>query len=43
MVAALKEAGASVIYSEFEGVGHNSWDPAFDTRHVIDWIFAQER
>lgn len=41
MVAALKAQGAAVIYSEFEGIGHNSWDPAFDTRHLIDWIFAQ--
>ncbi|MEZ4775708.1 MAG: prolyl oligopeptidase family serine peptidase [Bacteroidia bacterium] len=44
MVAALRRAGASVIYTEFPGVGHNSWDDAFDSHPLIyDWIFAQRR
>lgn len=43
MVEALREAGAQVIYTEFDGVGHDSWSPAFETRHLIDWIFAQSK
>ena len=43
MVEALRATGAAVIYSEFPEVNHNSWDPAFDTQHMIDWIFAQRK
>jgi hypothetical protein len=43
MVNALKNAGAIVTYSEYPGVGHNSWDNAFAEPQLLDWIFAQER
>ena len=43
MVNALKNAGANVTYSEYPGVGHNSWDNAFAEPQLLDWIFAQER
>jgi len=29
MVKALKAIGADVQYSEFPGVDHNAWDPAY--------------
>ncbi|MEZ4826648.1 MAG: prolyl oligopeptidase family serine peptidase [Bacteroidia bacterium] len=44
MVDALRKAGAQVIYTEFPGVDHNSWDPAFDEHPLIyDWIFSQRK
>ena len=41
MVAAIKKAGGNPKYTEFPGVGHNSWHPAFDTPELLDWLFAQ--
>jgi predicted peptidase len=35
--------GADAMYTEFPGVGHNSWDPAYQTTGVVDWLVAQER
>ena len=43
MEAALKEAGADVQYTEFEGVGHNSWDPAYGMEELATWLFAQRK
>lgn len=44
MVAALKAAGArDVRYTEFPGVKHNSWDPAYAMPALWDWLFAQRR
>lgn len=43
MVEALREMGSPVIYTEFPGVNHNSWDPAFENRLLFDWLFAQRR
>lgn len=42
-VAALRDAGATPIYTEYEGVGHNSWTPALENRLFWDWLFAQRR
>jgi predicted peptidase len=41
MVEALKAAGASPRYTEYEGVGHESWDPAYDETELWPWLFAQ--
>lgn len=41
MVEALIELGASPIYTEYEGVGHNSWTETYANRVVWDWLFAQ--
>ena len=42
MVAALEAAGArDVRYTEFPGANHNSWDPAYATPALWDWLFAQ--
>jgi predicted peptidase len=43
MVAALKKAGAAPRYTEYEGVGHNSWERAFAEPDLLPWLFAQRR
>lgn len=43
MIKALVEAGGRPIYTEYEGVGHNSWTETFDNRLMWDWLFAQRR
>jgi predicted peptidase len=41
--AALKKAGAVPRYTEYEGVGHNSWDRAFNDPDLAKWLLAQRR
>jgi len=41
MVQAIQAAGGHPIYTEFPGVGHDSWNPAAKNRFVWDWLFAQ--
>ena len=43
MVDALVAAGGLPIYTEYEGVGHDSWTPTFGNRCVWDWLFAQKK
>ena len=43
MVQALEAAGGQPIYTEYEGVGHNSWAATYANRAVWDWLFAQRR
>jgi predicted peptidase len=43
MVAALRAAGAPVKYTEYPGVGHNSWDAAYAESALWEWLFAQTR
>lgn len=43
MVKALQAAGGRPIYTEYEGVGHDSWTQTFDNRLVWDWLFAQNK
>jgi predicted peptidase len=44
MQAALQAAGAEEVrYTEFPGVGHASWDPAYAHAPLWDWLFAQRR
>jgi predicted peptidase len=43
MIAAVKAAGGSPRYSELEGVGHDSWTPAYRDPVVLDWLFAQRK
>ena len=43
MVDALKSAGGRPIYTEYPGVGHNSWAATYSNRAVWDWMFAQKR
>lgn len=42
MVNALKKSGAKVKYSEYPGVGHNSWDNAFAEPGLLKWLLSQE-
>ncbi len=43
MVAALRKAGAHPKYTEYPGVGHNSWDAAYKDNDMHAWLFAQKR
>jgi predicted peptidase len=43
MVAALKKAGAEPKYTEYEGVGHNSWDKAYAEPDFWPWLFSQKK
>lgn len=35
--------GARAAYTEFAGVGHNAWDPAYRTTGVVAWLVRQRR
>lgn len=42
MVEAIRAAGGDPKYTELEGVGHDSWTPAYgDPAGVIPWMFEQ--
>jgi len=41
IVEALKKAGSKVKYTEYPGVGHNSWTPAWSEKELIPWLFKQ--
>lgn len=43
MVSALRDAGSDVRYTEYRGVGHNSWDRAYNTPELIAWMLSQKR
>jgi predicted peptidase len=40
---ALEAAGADVHYTEYEGVGHDSWTRAYGEAALWEWMFAQRR
>ncbi|MRG45935.1 phospholipase [Chitinophaga sp. SYP-B3965] len=39
----LKMAGCRVLYTEYPGVGHNSWDNAFAEPDLLSWMFSFKR
>ena len=39
----LKNAGAKIIYREFAGCTHNSWNPAFNDPDLLPWLFKQKK
>lgn len=41
MVEALKALGSQVKYTEYEGIGHNSWDKAYAEPELPVWLFSQ--
>jgi len=41
MIAAIRKAGGQPIYTEYPGVGHDSWKPAYSDPKLMEWIFAQ--
>ncbi|MCL1921845.1 MAG: prolyl oligopeptidase family serine peptidase [Kiritimatiellaeota bacterium] len=43
MRAALKAAGGSVQYREYEGVGHDSWTQTYADPDVLKWLLGQRR
>jgi predicted peptidase len=43
MIRAIRKAGGSPGYTEYPGVGHFSWIPAYNDRFVLDWLFGQSR
>jgi predicted peptidase len=43
MVEAVKQAGGHARYTEYSGVGHNSWTGFYaDTEGVVPWLFRQK-
>ena len=43
MAEALEAAGATFHYTEYAGVGHDSWDRAYAEPELWNWLFAQHR
>jgi len=43
MVAALRKVGGKAKYTEYEGVGHNSWDRTYRDQDVLTWLFHQKK
>ena len=41
MVAALQRNGGSVKYTEYPGIGHDSWDLAYADPGMIHWLLLQ--
>lgn len=42
-VAKLKSLKAKVVYIEYAGVNHNSWDNAFAEPDFLSWMFSHKR
>jgi predicted peptidase len=43
MIEMLKKAGGNPRYTEYPGVGHNSWDRAYAEPELLSWLFSQKR
>ena len=43
MIDAIKTAGGKPRYTEYKGVGHNSWENAFAEIDLLPWLFAQKK
>jgi predicted peptidase len=43
MIAAIKKAGGAPKYTEYKGVGHDSWTPTYKNDEVLDWLFEQKK
>lgn len=43
MVKAVRDCGGSVKYTEFPGIGHDSWTGAYSAAETLDWMFSQRR
>jgi predicted peptidase len=41
MTAAMKQIGAEVHYTEYPGVGHASWNKAYDEPKLFPWLFSK--
>jgi predicted peptidase len=43
MIAAIEKAGGHPKYTEYPGVGHNSWDKAYGTDELYEWMLKQSK
>jgi hypothetical protein len=43
MVQALQTNHANVLYTEYAGVGHESWKNAFAEPDLLKWLFSQKK
>src|SRR5262245_20037404 len=43
MISALKAAGGNPKYTEYAGVGHNSWAQSYSDPALYEWLFAQRK
>jgi predicted peptidase len=43
MIAAIKHAGGEPKYTEYKGVGHESWTPTYKNVDVLEWLFRQKK
>lgn len=43
MVAAIKKTGGNPKYTEYPGVGHHSWVPAYSDPELFEWLFSQKK
>jgi len=43
MIDALKAAGGTPKYTEYPGVGHNSWDAAYGTDDLYKWMLDHKK
>jgi predicted peptidase len=43
MMNALWAAGGHPNYTEYPGVGHNSWDQAYGTHYLYEWLLKHKR
>ncbi len=43
MVEAIKKAGGKVTYTEYPGVGHNSWNKAYADPKLYEWFLSHNR
>ena len=43
MIEAIKTAGGMPKYTEYPGVGHNSWDKAYGTDELYEWMLKHPK
>jgi predicted peptidase len=43
MIAAIEKAGGKPRYTEYVGVGHDSWSRTYADPAFMEWLFAQKR
>jgi predicted peptidase len=43
MIEAIKKAGGDPKYTEYPKVGHNSWDRAYGTDELYEWLLKQSK
>jgi len=42
MIEAIKKENGNPLYTEYKGVGHGSWIPAYKEKELLKWLFKQE-